>query len=136
MKKITRYLSGIKDNGKIRNELEDARDNGTLADYLKKQDVALSDEELELISGGQRGGMGNDDFADARRRESGKGEVIKRDYKDRPIQWDNGSEIYHYECLSCHHWLYEGFWAWYCENCDDEAYYKSINKCKVIDRSK
>ena len=53
MKKITRYLSDIKDNGKIRNELEDARDNGTLADYLKKQDVALSDENLELISGGQ-----------------------------------------------------------------------------------
>ena len=35
------------------NELENARDNGTLADYLKKQDVALSDKNLELISGGQ-----------------------------------------------------------------------------------
>ena len=52
-KKITRYLSDIKDNGVAENELENARDNGTLADYLKKQDVSLSDEDLELISGGQ-----------------------------------------------------------------------------------
>ena len=57
MKKITRYLGEIKDNKDIRNELENARENGTLADYLKKADVSLSDEELELISGGQRGGM-------------------------------------------------------------------------------
>ena len=111
MKKITRYLSGIKDNGKIRNELEDARDSGTLVDYLKKQDVELNDEELELISGGQRGGMGNDEFAEARRRENSKGEVVRTDSEGRAIQWNNGGEIYHYECLSCHHWLYEGFWA-------------------------
>lgn len=103
MKKITRYLSDIKDNGKIRYELEDARDNGTLVDYLKKQDVELNDEELELISGGQRGGMGNDEFAEARRRENSKGEVVSTDSKGRAIQWNKGGEIYHYECLSCHH---------------------------------
>ena len=43
MKKITRYLGEIKDNKDIRNELENARENGTLADYLKKADVSLSD---------------------------------------------------------------------------------------------
>ena len=32
MKKITRYLGEIKDNKDIRNELENARENGTLAD--------------------------------------------------------------------------------------------------------
>ena len=64
-KKIKRYLSDIKDNGVAKNELENARDNGTLADYLKKQDVAFSDENLE----GQCGGMGNDGFTDARCRE-------------------------------------------------------------------
>ena len=109
---------------------------GIYQQKLKKQEVALSDEELELISGGQRGGMGNDEFAEARRRENSKGEVVRTDSEGRAIQWNNGGEIYHYECLNCHHWLYEGFWAWCCENCDDEAYYKSINKCKVIDRSK
>ena len=68
--------------------------------------------------------------------ESSKGEVACTDSKGRAIQWNKGGEIYRYECLVCHHWLYEGFWAWYCENCDDEAYYKSIDKCKVIDRTK
>lgn len=133
MKKITRYLGEIKDNKDIRNELENAKENGTLVDYLKKADVSLSNEELELISGGQRGGMGNDEAAEARRRESSKGEVVRTDSKGRAIQWNRGGEIYHYECLNCHHWLYEGFWAWYCENCDDEAYYMSIDKCKVKD---
>lgn len=68
--------------------------------------------------------------------ESSKVEVACTDSKGRAIQWNKGGEIYRYECLVCHHWLYEGFWAWYCENCDDEAYYKSIDKCKVIDRTK
>ena len=73
MKKITRYLGEIKDNKDIRNELENARENGTLADYLKKADVSLSDEELELISGGRRGGMGN-----AGRQENSKEEPKKK----------------------------------------------------------
>lgn len=90
MKKITRYLGEIKDNKDIRNELENARENGTLADYLKKADVSLSDEELELISGGQRGGMGNDEAAEARRRENSKGEVVRTDSKGRAIQWNRG----------------------------------------------
>lgn len=145
MKTLEQFYCEITESKELREKLEQASAEHKLDEFLKENGISctkeqfgefaltkakesglLTDEELKKIAGGRDG-----EENDSKPRDSSSSKEIKWDEKGRPIQWQCGSEIYHYECYKCGKWLYKDTIRWYCPQCGEgfywnvEAYRKS-----------
>ena len=130
-KELAEKLKGVSSDRELEAFLKENEVDCTKEQFgefiLSKKGSKLSDEELRIIAGG-RDGEGNDSKPDSVSTPT----AIALDENGRAILWQDGKDIYHYECYKCHKWLYKDWVRWYCPKCG-EGFYWNVEEYRVYD---
>ena len=87
---------------------------------LAAQGVELSDDELDLATGGRVGNVPSSDFNN-KNNNNNSVEVYRRDSKGNATHWINTGtgKIYYYPCPRCGRVTHKGLFGYvYCDPCD------------------